>query len=62
MSVERYCVDSGRAVRMIAGDRCLKHGNRDTPCYTSLRVPRCAHEHRSPNHPNPHCSECGKDL
>lgn len=59
---ERYCVDSGRTVRMIPGDRCIRHGNRSTPCYTALREARCTHPHLSPNHPYPHCSECGRDL
>lgn len=60
--LEAYCVDSGRPVRYEAGDRCLHHGNRATPCYTALREPRCAHPHLSPNHPYPHCSECGRDV
>lgn len=62
MTLEAYCVDSGRAVRMEAGDRCLAHGARDEPCYVSTREARCKHEHLSLNHPYPHCSECGKDL
>jgi hypothetical protein len=61
-TIERYCVDSGRAVSMIPGDRCLHHGARDTPCLTARRTARCTHEHRSPNHPQPHCSECGRDI
>jgi hypothetical protein len=61
-AVEAYCVDSGRAVRWEAGDRCLHHGAADVPCVTALRVPQCRHEHLSPNHPYPHCSECGRDL
>lgn len=60
--LERYCVDSGRPVRMIPGDRCIKHGNRSTPCYTALREARCTHPRLSPNHPYPHCAECGRDL
>lgn len=59
---ERYCVDSGRAVSLIPGDRCLVHGGRDTPCYTGMRRPRCQHPHLSPNHPYPHCAECEVDL
>jgi hypothetical protein len=62
-TTERYCVDSGRAVRMIPGDRCLRHGSRDEMCTTAVRAPaRCMHEHLSPNHPHPHCSECGQDA
>lgn len=61
-AIERYCVESGRAVRMIAGDRCLDHGAADTPCRTAVREAQCAHEHLSPNHSYPHCSECGRDL
>lgn len=59
---ERYCVDSGRPVGLISGDRCLAHGDRDVMCTTALRAPRCQHSHLSPSHPHPHCSECGKDL
>lgn len=58
---ERYCVDSGHAVRPIPGDRCLSHGNRGEMCTTALRSPRCQHLRLSPNHPYPHCSECGAD-
>lgn len=58
---EAFCVDSGRAVRYEAGDRCLSHGAADRPCTTALRMPpECRHEHLSPNHPYPHCSECGQ--
>jgi hypothetical protein len=59
--VERFCADSFRAVRLIPGDRCLRHGAADRPCITGLRKPpECEHEHLSPNHPYPHCSECGQ--
>lgn len=58
---ERYCVDSGRPVRA-AGDRCLSHGNRGEMCTTAIREPgKCKHPRLSPNHPYPHCSECGLD-
>ncbi|MEU4558502.1 hypothetical protein AB0F72_08930 [Actinoplanes sp. NPDC023936] len=58
--VERYCVDSGNAVRAIPGDRCLSHGDRDVMCTTAQRMPpECRHLRLSPNHPYPHCSECG---
>lgn len=60
--LEAYCVDSGRAVRWEAGDRCIRHPAASAPCFTALRAPRCAHRHLSPNHPYPHCSECGRDL
>lgn len=60
--MERYCVDSGRAVRPIPGDRCLDHGAAPEMCRTALRDPQCQHPHLSPNHPYPHCSECGRDL
>lgn len=60
--LERYCVDSGRPVRMIPGDRCLSHGNRAEMCFTAIREARCEHPHLSPNHPYPHCSECGQDV
>jgi hypothetical protein len=62
MPVERYCVDSGRPVHMIPGDRCLLHGAADRMCRTDVRPAQCEHPHLSPNHPYPHCSECGKDL
>lgn len=61
IELERYCVTSGRAVSMTPGDRCLHHGAADKPCDTDLRPAQCKHEHQSPNHPYPHCSECGKD-
>jgi len=60
--VEGYCVDSGRPVRLGHGDRCLRHGDAPTPCRAAVRPARCEHPHLSPNHPYPHCSECGKDL
>jgi len=59
---ERYCVDSGRPVHMIGGDRCLSHGDQYEPCFTSIRIAKCKHPNRSPNHPRPHCAECGLDL
>jgi hypothetical protein len=60
--VERYCVQSGRPVRMIPGDRCRSHGAAGTPCTTDVRPAQCEHSRLSPNHPRPHCSECGKDV
>lgn len=57
---ERYCVDSGRPVQLIAGDRCLSHGARDVMCTTALRAPRCPHPRLSANHPYPKCEECGR--
>jgi len=62
MVSERYCVDSGRPVHMIPGDRCLMHGAELTMCTTAVRTARCAHPYRSPNHPTPTCSECGKTI
>lgn len=59
--VERYCTTSGRAVKH-AGDRCLAHGAASAMCPTDLRPPQCEHLRLSLNHPQPHCSECGKDL
>ncbi len=59
-SEERYCVDSGRPVHLIPGDRCIRHGNRDVMCTTATRGPLCKHPHLSPNHPYPRCSECGR--
>jgi hypothetical protein len=60
---EAFCIDSGRAIRYEAGDRCLAHGAAGRPCETALRMPpECEHEHLSPNHPRPHCSECGQDA
>jgi hypothetical protein len=60
--VERYCVDSGRPVSMIPGDRCIAHGNAASQCMTDVRPAQCEHSRLSPNHPHPHCSECGKDI
>jgi hypothetical protein len=60
--VERYCVDSGRLVHMIPGDRCLEHGAAGRMCNTDVRPAQCRHQRQSPNHPYPHCSECGKDA
>ena len=60
VSEERYCVDSGRPVQLIPGDRCLKHGAHSTPCFTALRDPRCEHPRLSKNHPYPKCEECGR--
>lgn len=60
--VERYCVVSGRPVRMIPGDRCIEHGAAGRPCATDVRPARCTHPRLSPNHPHPHCCECGCDL
>lgn len=57
---ERYCVDSGRPVRLIPGDRCLSHGDRDEMCTTAIRHPRCQHPRLSRNHPYPKCEECGR--
>lgn len=59
---ERYCVESDRPTRLIPGDRCRDHGGAPEMCTTVLRPARCRHPHRSPNHPHPHCSECGLDL
>jgi hypothetical protein len=59
---EAYCVDSGRAVRDEAGDRCIRHGDRGVACTTAVRMPgKCEHRNLSPNHPRPRCSECGLD-
>ncbi len=60
VSEERYCVDSGRPVQLIPGDRCRSHGARDVMCTTAIRDPRCEHPRLSPNHPYPKCSECGR--
>jgi hypothetical protein len=58
---EGFCVVSGRAVRYGAGERCRAHGGADEPCISALRMPpECKHEHLSPNHPYPHCAECGQ--
>lgn len=62
MPAERYCIESGRAVSMISGDRCRRHGAADHPCTTDVRPAQCEHPHLSPNHPTPTCSECGKSL
>ena len=62
MTLEGYCVDSGRPVRYEAGDRCRDHGAADNPCTAAIRPAQCEHPHLSPNHPHPHCSECGKDI
>jgi hypothetical protein len=59
---ERYCLESGLPVGPIPGDRCIAHGASDTPCMTGLRAPQCRHERQSPNHPYPHCAECGADA
>lgn len=56
--VERYCIDSGRAVQH-EGDRCREHGAAPTMCTTDVRPAQCEHPHRSPNHPTPMCAECG---
>jgi hypothetical protein len=57
---EAYCVDSGHPVRYEAGDRCIAHGDRDTPCFAALRPPRCTHP-RWPKGANgsANCPECG---
>lgn len=60
--LERYCIESGRPVRMIPGDRCRAHGAASTMCITDVRPAQCEHPYLSPNHPYPHCSECGRDL
>lgn len=60
VSEERYCVDSGRPVQLIPGDRCRSHGARGVMCTTAIRDPRCEHPRLSPNHPYPKCSECGR--
>lgn len=57
--VERYCVVSGRPVAR-EGDRCRDHGAAPTMCHTAVRPAQCTHPHRSPNHPEPTCSECGR--
>lgn len=59
--VERYCLVSGRPV-IHAGDRCRAHGAARAMCTTDVRPAQCEHPHRSPNHPTPHCSECGKPI
>jgi hypothetical protein len=61
-NLERYCVDSGRAVSMVPGDRCIRHGVADSPCTTKVRTAQCEHPYLSPNHTRPHCSECGRDV
>ena len=60
--VERYCIDSGRPVHMIPGDRCIQHGQSPHPCATDVRPAQCTHPKRSPNHPSPTCAECGKPI
>jgi len=60
--VERYCIDSGRPVHMISGDRCLSHGAAPIPCTTDVRPAQCEHPRRSPNHPTPTCEECGRAI
>lgn len=60
--VERYCIESLRAVHFNSGDRCRAHGAAPTMCTTDVRPAECEHPHLSPNHPTPHCSECGIDL
>jgi hypothetical protein len=60
--VERYCIDSGRPVRMIPGDRCRDHGAAGRPCDTDVRPAQCEHPYLSPNHPTPTCSECGMEV
>jgi hypothetical protein len=56
---EIYCVDSGLSV-IREGDRCRSHGARGEMCTTARRpIPKCRHDHLSPNHPYPRCSECG---
>lgn len=60
-NVERYCIDSGRPVKN-EGDRCRSHGAAPMMCTTDVRPAQCEHPHLSPNHPYPHCSECGKNL
>lgn len=40
---EAYCVDSGRPVGPLGGDRCKSHGAALTPCYVAFRAPRCEH-------------------
>jgi len=62
VDIERYCVISGRPVHMVPGDRCLDHGAAPTMCPTDLRPAQCQHPRLSPNHPQPHCSECGVDV
>lgn len=58
---EGFCVASYRPIRYEAGDRCRAHGDAAEPCIAGLRMPpECEHEHLSPNHPYPHCSECGQ--
>lgn len=60
--IERYCIDSGRPVHMIPGDRCLSHGAAADMCTTDVRPAQCEHPRLSPNHPYPCCSECGRKL
>jgi hypothetical protein len=60
--VERYCIESGRAVHFNAGDRCLVHGDRAQMCDTDVRPEQCEHPYLSPNHPTPTCEECGTNV
>lgn len=60
-TAELYCVDSGRPVK-VEGDRCIRHGDRSVMCTTAVRPAQCTHPRLSPNHPYPHCSECGRDV
>lgn len=62
LPVERYCIDSGRPVRMIPGDRCRAHGAAAAMCATDVRPAQCTHPYPSPNHPTPTCSECGRPI
>src|SRR5258707_549889 len=59
-SMERYCVESGRPVHMIPGDRCDQHGAASAPCRTNVRRDTCEHK------PNPNggerCEWCGKSV
>lgn len=60
--MEGFCIESDCPVRYGVGDRCLVHGAVDAPCEAGLRPAQCEHSRLSPNHPNPHCSECGRDV
>ena len=42
-TTEAYCVDSGRPVGPMGGDRCKSHGAASTACYVAFRAPRCEH-------------------
>jgi hypothetical protein len=37
MVTVRVCLESGLMVRMIPGDRCLRHATEVQPCRTALR-------------------------